>query len=67
VIAEEPLLLTVSQEFKEQVCTNCLCWLEHCPGRLTANIAAAALDSSSCSSCHCCCPGVTPQRAVLLM
>lgn len=42
VIAEEPLLLTVSQEFKDQVCTNCLCWLEHCTGWLTADTAAAA-------------------------
>ena len=34
VLAEEPLLLTVSQEFKDRVCVNCLCWLEHCPGLL---------------------------------
>ena len=32
LIAEEPLLLTVSQEFKDHACSNCLCWLERCPG-----------------------------------
>lgn len=69
VIAEETLLLTVSQEFKDQVCSNCLCWLERCPGSLTADIAAAvaAPDSSNCSSCHCCRAGVTPLRGVLLL
>jgi len=43
VLAEEPLLLTVSQEFKDLVCTNCLCWLERCTGATAAAATAAAL------------------------
>jgi hypothetical protein len=43
VLAEEPLLLTVSQEFKDQACANCLCWLsERCPGTGEETAAAAA-------------------------
>jgi hypothetical protein len=48
VIAEETLLLTVSQECKDHACANYLCWLERCPGGLIANAAAAsaaAVDS----------------------
>lgn len=40
VLAEEPLLLTVSQEFKDNVCTNCLCWIDQqsSPGELAAAV-----------------------------
>jgi hypothetical protein len=45
VIAEEPLISTVSQEFKDHACANCLCWLERCPGEFTTAAAATAVDS----------------------
>lgn len=34
VLVEEPLLLTVSQEAKDNACAHCLCWLEHCTGKI---------------------------------
>jgi hypothetical protein len=56
VLAEEPLLLTVLQECKDQACANCLSWLEQRPGVCcccacgaiaTAAAAASAVTVSS--------------------
>uniref|UniRef100_A0A383WD32 SET domain-containing protein n=1 Tax=Tetradesmus obliquus TaxID=3088 RepID=A0A383WD32_TETOB len=40
VLVEEPLLLTVSQEAKDNACAHCLCWLERCTGAVR------------CQACH---------------
>ncbi|KAF6257373.1 hypothetical protein COO60DRAFT_1233872 [Scenedesmus sp. NREL 46B-D3] len=46
VVVEEPLLLTVSQEAKDNACAHCLCWLERCPGAVRCQ---ACQQASFCS------------------
>jgi hypothetical protein len=45
IIVEEPLLLTVSQEAKDNACAHCLCWLEGCTGKSNCSFAKNLLVS----------------------
>lgn len=56
VLVEEPLLLTVSQEAKDNACAHCLCWLERCTGKSICNPATTfAICSLSSIASVCCC------------